>query len=96
MKIKQTIPVILLTLCITSISCGADLGTNKGKYSYTIGREVAENIKKQGIELDAASFNQAVKDVMDGKKKPVNKAGNAAGHYVDEKGVNAKEKRFIR
>ena len=45
----------------------ADLKTEKGKYSYAIGYQVAKNIKRQEIDLNHAAFAQAVKDVVSGK-----------------------------
>lgn len=45
----------------------ADLKSEKGKYSYAIGYQVAKNMKRQEIDLDSASFAAAVKDVMEGK-----------------------------
>ncbi|MCB0421522.1 MAG: FKBP-type peptidyl-prolyl cis-trans isomerase [Bdellovibrionales bacterium] len=45
----------------------ADLKSEKGKYSYAIGFQVAKNMKRQDIELDTVAFAEAVKDVMEGK-----------------------------
>ncbi len=44
-----------------------NLKEDKGRYSYAIGYRLATNMKNQKVELDAASFSAAVKDVMAGK-----------------------------
>jgi len=41
--------------------------TNQQKYSYAVGIQVANNIKKQDIQLDPESLTQAIKDVLNGK-----------------------------
>ncbi len=42
----------------------ADLNTDKQKMSYFLGFQVGQQFKQDGIELDAAAFLQAVKDVQ--------------------------------
>jgi FKBP-type peptidyl-prolyl cis-trans isomerase FklB len=39
----------------------------KDKISYVIGRDMAENLRKQGIEIEAEAFVQGMKDVVSGK-----------------------------
>lgn len=41
--------------------------TFQEKVSYIIGRDMATNLKKQGIDIEAASFTQGLKDVLEGK-----------------------------
>ncbi len=44
-----------------------NLKETKGQYSYALGYQIANNMKRQGVAIDAASFGAAVKDVMAGK-----------------------------
>lgn len=39
----------------------------KEKISYIIGRDMASNLKKQGIDIEAASFIKGMKEAMEGK-----------------------------
>lgn len=45
--------------------------TFQEKVSYIIGRDMATNLKKQGIDIEAASFTQGLKDVLEGKPSPL-------------------------
>jgi FKBP-type peptidyl-prolyl cis-trans isomerase FklB len=46
----------------------------KDKISYVIGRDMAENLRKQGIEIEADAFVQGMKDVMAGKASALSQA----------------------
>ncbi len=39
----------------------------KEKISYIIGRDMASNLKKQGIDIEAAAFIKGMKEAMEGK-----------------------------
>lgn len=41
--------------------------TLQEKISYIIGRDMATNLKKQGIDIDAGSFMSGLKEVLEGK-----------------------------
>lgn len=60
---------VLVGLCVSIMACEkkADLTQDKGKYSYSVGVQIAKNLKDQGIDLDVVAFSTAVKDVLDGK-----------------------------
>jgi len=69
-------PLISFSL-VSLVACSAlsniayadsTLKTNKQKYSYAIGVQVANNLKNNGVALDAESLTQAVKDVLNGNK----------------------------
>ena len=65
---KRATLVLPALIAVAMVGCDkADLKSEKGKYSYAIGYQVAKNIKRQNIDLDHASFSQAVKDVTGGK-----------------------------
>ncbi|OFZ19927.1 MAG: hypothetical protein A2Z20_07735 [Bdellovibrionales bacterium RBG_16_40_8] len=71
--------LISLEKIITSVVCGGLLFTitacdkpnltqDKGKYSYSIGVQVARNMKQQQIDIDAKAFSAALEDVMTDKQ----------------------------
>lgn len=65
---KATIAGILLfSLISQSVYADSELKTNKQKYSYAIGIQVANNLKNQDVELDPESLSQAIKDVLNNK-----------------------------
>lgn len=42
--------------------------TEKEKLSYTVGFQIAAGLKRDGMDLDVKAINQAIKDVLGGKK----------------------------
>lgn len=48
--------------------------TFQEKVSYIIGRDMATNLKKQGIDIEAASFTQGLNDVLEGKPSSLSQA----------------------
>jgi len=65
---------IVLVLCIglfVSPAFAADkmeLKTQKDKLSYSLGMEMGENLRKNGIEIDQAIYQQGIKDALSGEK----------------------------
>jgi FKBP-type peptidyl-prolyl cis-trans isomerase FklB len=67
-----------MKLWIASLACifattavGAEtstLTTEKQKFSYTIGFQIAQNIKSKGLDIDAKALAQAIEDVLGGKQ----------------------------
>ncbi len=67
MKIKGIVLVACLFLFWTVDAFAAGkLDTEKKKFSYTIGVQMASGVKRQGVDLDVDAFKQAVDDVMSG------------------------------
>ena len=61
----KTVPlagIILFSLMSQSVSADSELKTNKQKYSYAIGIQVANNLKNQNVKLDPESLSQAIKE----------------------------------
>ena len=58
------------TLALFTASAFADKTpqTEQEKFSYTVGVQTAENIKQHGVEVDPASFIQAIDDVLNNKE----------------------------
>ena len=46
----------------------------KDKISYIIGRDMAANLQKQGIEVEAEAFVQGMKEAMSGKPSVLSQA----------------------
>lgn len=71
-------------LLIASLACifaatavGAEtsaLSTEKQKFSYTIGFQIAQNIKNRGLDIDAKALAQAIEDVLGGKQPQLSMA----------------------
>ena len=65
---------MVLVLCIAlfiSPAFAADkieLKTQKDKLSYSLGMEMGANMKKSGIEIDPAIYQQGMKDAISGEK----------------------------
>ena len=60
----------LLALFITGTSTAADSkpSSEKEKFSYTIGFQIGQGFKRDGLEVDTKSMSQAISDVMNNKK----------------------------
>jgi FKBP-type peptidyl-prolyl cis-trans isomerase len=62
----QIIPAILL-VGATTLAHAAELESLEQRFSYVLGYQFAQQIKGEGMRLDATSLAAAVEDVMDGK-----------------------------
>lgn len=51
----------------SSVVSAAKPSTEKEKFSYTIGFQVAQGFKRDGLDIDTDSMAQAIKDVMSNK-----------------------------
>lgn len=58
---------VLLAMFTLTATASTDLKTPKEKISYVFGVQIANNIARQGLDLDAKAFAEAVSDVW-GKK----------------------------
>lgn len=70
MKIKTIVLVgcTLLTTLPALVMADTKPASDKEKFSYAVGYQVAQSLKQQGANIDLKTFNQAVKDVMSGSK----------------------------
>ncbi len=64
---KSTAKIALLLTTVAVVSCGKSVGkldTTEKKFSYTIGQQIGQNLKSQGIKVDtnilAASIDEAI------------------------------------
>ena len=66
--IKKSVYSIIILACMTNtVTADNKLKTNKQKYSYAIGIQVANSLKTQNIDLDVDSLSLAIKDVLGNK-----------------------------
>jgi FKBP-type peptidyl-prolyl cis-trans isomerase FklB len=67
--LMKTRLVVAIFLCVASVGANADeatLKTDEEKFSYAIGYQIAESVKRQGIEVDVDSLIQAIRDDLTG------------------------------
>ena len=64
----RLLPIIPLALVLFACDQKASIDTQEEKLSYTVGTRVAQGLKRDGIEIDAAAFVQAIKDVQSGSE----------------------------
>jgi FKBP-type peptidyl-prolyl cis-trans isomerase FklB len=64
------IPVLALVLaaCQGNTQEKVQVKTQKDSVSYGIGMNIANNFKRQSVDIDPAVFSQAIKDVLSGAK----------------------------
>ncbi|WP_455366649.1 FKBP-type peptidyl-prolyl cis-trans isomerase [Kaarinaea lacus] len=69
---------ILSASCVLAIvsfgsfsATAAELGTNKQKYSYAIGFQIGNNLKREGADVDVDALAQGIKDVLSDAKLQV-------------------------
>ncbi len=67
MKTKTIYLILAVAISSTAVACNkADLGSDKGKYSYAIGYNIGSSMKKDSVELDMNSFTAAIEDALKG------------------------------
>lgn len=60
----KVLPLILFSISSLALAEEAALSTPKQKLSYTVGYQIGQSIKRQGLEVDTDVVGQAIKDVM--------------------------------
>lgn len=60
----KVLPLILFSISSLALAEEAALSTSKQKLSYTVGYQIGQSIKRQGLEVDTDVVGQAIKDVM--------------------------------
>lgn len=63
---KPLILVLTTLIAVPSIAMGQEMSTPQQKYSYTVGFNVGQNIKRTNVEIDVDAFTQAIRDVLTG------------------------------
>jgi FKBP-type peptidyl-prolyl cis-trans isomerase FklB len=79
MKHAKIFILYLVLMSAFLVSCGPDLDSDKGKYSYAIGQKIGSGMKRDGLELDLNAFKAAMEEALAGKESKLNdKEINAA------------------
>lgn len=64
--------IIALTCAFLAVAAcakeGSDLSTDNAKFSYAVGHNIAQNLKRQGLDLDVGAMSMAFEDVLGDKK----------------------------
>jgi len=63
--------VISVTALASYAATAAELKSNKQKYSYAIGFQIGNNLKREGAEVDVDAIAQGIKDVLTDAKLTV-------------------------
>ena len=69
MRIKALLGITLLSFAVGA--WGAEqtkLKTDQQKFSYAIGYQIAESVKRQGLDVDVEALVQAIRDDLGGKE----------------------------
>lgn len=62
--IKTFLPAFIASTLLCS--CGPDLSTDKGKYSYSLGNQIGTGMTRDGIEPDIKAFMLGFKEGLSG------------------------------
>ncbi len=69
MRVSTKIGVLALTTSASLAFAGeTKLKEDSEKASYSIGRQIGENMRNQGVEVDVAALSDGLKEALDGKK----------------------------
>lgn len=61
---RALVPVLGVALCA---SAHAGVSSDQTRYSYTLGYQVAQQLKTRGLQVDPKSFADAIEDALSGK-----------------------------
>jgi FKBP-type peptidyl-prolyl cis-trans isomerase FklB len=67
MKIKLLTATLICAYTAVSLAAEEGLSTDKQKFSYTVGFQIAQNIKQRGLDIDVKALTQAIDDQLSGK-----------------------------
>lgn len=85
----------LLTLSLSLNAWGKEpiaFKTDKQKFSYTVGFQIGQNLKRQNLELDSKSFSQGVQDaIADAKPRLKHEEMQAAVQAQQKKDMEKQE-----
>ncbi len=70
MSIARLGTAIALTAALTTVwpalVAAQTLNTDKEKFSYTVGFQIGQSLKEDGLDIDVGALSQAIRDVMAG------------------------------
>ncbi len=72
MRIARLGTAIALTAALTTawpaLLAAQTLNSDKEKFSYTVGFQIGQSLKEDGLDIDVAALSQAIRDVMAGNE----------------------------
>lgn len=68
-EIIRVIPIVIAATTLLSCSQKPDLSSDKAKYSFSLGHQIGENMKRQEIELDLDAFKAGVAEGIKGENE---------------------------
>lgn len=57
-----------LSVCAYSAEKKSDITSSKQKFSYAIGFQIGQSLKRDGLDVDVNAMSQAIEDVLSGSK----------------------------
>jgi FKBP-type peptidyl-prolyl cis-trans isomerase FklB len=66
MKTTSLLLSLSLIICASILSCGSGLSSDNEKYSFALGHQIGENMKRQEIDLQLDAFKAGVAEGMEG------------------------------
>lgn len=60
------IAALALTTAFPALVAAQTLNTDKEKFSYTVGFQIGQSLKEDGLDIDVNALSQAIRDVMTG------------------------------
>ncbi len=60
---------LVVLVCLATVACQKKLDTDQKKISYAIGRQIGQNIKQVGLEVDADVVGMSIADVLKDKNQ---------------------------
>jgi len=89
---KSGLLIGLITLSLSVSAFGkepAGLKSDKQKFSYTVGFQIGQNLKRQNLDLDTKAFTQGAQDAIS-NANPAQSRRNAGGDSIPAKKGNGK------
>ncbi len=77
-------------MALSSASFGVSLDSDSAKYSYTLGHQVAVQLKAKGVDVDGDAFAAAIADVLAGRDSQLTRAQMQTAVEVREAADEAK------
>ncbi len=68
MKTSVFVTSLLIASSVSIAQAEDDLASEKQQFSYAVGLQIAQDLKRNGMDIDADSVAMAIEDVFEGKK----------------------------
>jgi len=68
MKTRVLVTSLLMASSVSIVHAEGSLGSEKQKFSYAVGVQIGQDLKRNGMDIDADAVAMAIDDAMEGKK----------------------------